>query len=601
MHRRAAAGKALSTLDGPRILRDSNGSWILTDSRTGILTRRHWPLAALLSTSFLAVGGAVYEYTGFAVEGGSILSLLAWIAIFLAALILIIMRFAGMAADTGQEAGIEEFADAMPVGVALYGPDGRLRHCNEPFQQAFPDPGVRAEFGAVAAMIKDDIGQPAEFGGEHNLAGGRRLRLERRELGDGAFVVTTLDVSRIAALEADFQAAGKQFRQFLSVAAEWIWETDVQHRFVMARAVGTDSDKVDFSRIKGCSPTELTPVGEDVDRLAIERCMHDMGRRRRLHDVRLTLDAGEKVVRTRLNGVPRYDDAGGFLGYRGVGTWEPAAPPGDAVTQKPRPAPVGPAGRLLLVDDSSMNRMLAVTILRNMGYEADAVPDGQQAVEAVRDGDYAAVLMDIWMPEMDGFEATAAIRNLPEPRGGTPVIAMTAHSGAEERQRCLAAGMDDHLGKPIDRAVLATILRRHAGPPAGRVASADNGLEPAGSSDTRPAVEFVNDAVLNQLRNDAGPALVSELIAAFMAETDERLVRIAAAIKAGDHEEIAADAHSLKSSSGTFGALPLQALSVRLEAAALEGDATAAAAAHDDLSAIITKTWREFAAHGYRR
>jgi len=564
------------------------------------LTRRLWLLATLLLISFLAVGGATHEYAGFTAEGGSILPLLVWITAYLATLVLIIMRFVDMGDDSGHESAGEELVDAMPAAVALYGPDGDLRHCNEFFKQAFPDPGIRDEFSELAATIKDDAGQPTEFGGEHKMSGGRRLQLERRELGNGAFVVTALDVSRIASLEADFRTAGKQFRQFLSAAADWIWESDAQHRFVMARAVNADANNPDLDWMKGSSPTELVPAGANVDRLAVEGCMLSMGRHRRLHDIRLALDAGDRTVRVRLSGVPRYDENGEFLGYCGVGTWEPAAPE-VAARRKARPAPVGPAGKLLLVDDSSTNRMLAVTILRNMGYEAVAVPDGREALEAVRDGNFAAVLMDIWMPEMDGFEATAAIRELPEPRGGIPVIAMTAHTGVEERRRCLAAGMDDHLGKPIDRAVLAIVLRRLVGPPAGQATPAENRNEQAESSDPQPATNLVNDTVLDQLRNDAGPALVSELIAAFMAETDERLVRIAAAIKAGNHDDIGADAHSLKSSSGTFGALPLQALSIRLESAATQGDAAALSAVQDELSALISKTWREFATRGYRR
>jgi CheY-like chemotaxis protein/HPt (histidine-containing phosphotransfer) domain-containing protein/PAS domain-containing protein len=562
------------------------------------LIRRHWHLVALLSISFLAVGGAMYEWAGLAADGGSVLPLLVWLAMGLAAFVLVVMRLVGMAGNAGPGAGVEEFADALPIGAAFYGSDGRLRHCNQAFRQAFPDPEARAEFSAIAAAITGESGQPAEFGGEHEMADGRWLRLERRELADGAFVVTALDVSRIAALEADFRAAGKQFRQFLSAAAEWIWETDVLHRFVMARAVGMDGDNVDFGWMTGRSPAELAAGGEGLDRLAVEDCMFDMGRHRRLNDVSLTLDAGDKIVRVRLNGAPRYDD-GEFLGYRGIGMWEPAAAAEDAVTR--RAAPAGPAGRLLLVDDSSTNRMLATTILNKMGYEADAVPDGHKAVEAVRDGDYAAVLMDIWMPEMDGFEATAAIRDLPEPRGDIPVIAMTAHTGAEERRRCLAAGMDDHVGKPIDRAMLATVLRRLAGPPAGGAKPAGNGTEPAESADIQPAADLVNDDVLNQLRNDAGPALVSELIAAFMAETDERLVRIAAAVEAGNYEEIAADTHSMKSSSGTFGALSLQVLSARLEASATRGDAAGVASAHDALPELVSETWREFATRGFRR
>ncbi|MBE9553704.1 MAG: Hpt domain-containing protein [Proteobacteria bacterium] len=128
-----------------------------------------------------------------------------------------------------------------------------------------------------------------------------------------------------------------------------------------------------------------------------------------------------------------------------------------------------------------------------------------------------------------------------------------------------------------------------------------NGDEPAESPDIQPAANLVNDDVLNQLHNDAGPALVSELIAAYMAETDERLVRIAVAIEDGNLDEIGADAHSMKSSSGTFGALPLQALSARLEAAAMQRDAAAVEAVHDELPAMISETWREFGARGYRR
>jgi CheY-like chemotaxis protein len=565
------------------------------------LTRRHWQLATLLSISFLAVGGAVFEYAGLAAQGGSFLPLLAWIALFVATIGLIVVRSVGMTNPARQETTIDDFADAITIGVALYGPDGHLRHCNEAFRRVFPDPADRAEFNAITAALSGGSGQPTEFGGDHEMADGQWMRLERRELSTGAFVLTAQDISRNMTLEADFRNAGKQFRQFLSVTADWIWETDVQHRFVMARTVGTQRDNMDFGWLKGSSPFELTPVGEDIDRLAVERCMLDMGRHHRLDGISLTLDAGDKAVRVRLKGMPRHDDNGSFVGYRGVGIWEHPAAPEDAEKRRARPARVGSTGKLLLVDDSSTNRRLGVSILRNIGYEADAVPDGQQAVEAVRDGDYTAVLMDIWMPEMDGFEATAAIRNLPEPGRNIPVIAMTAHDGPEERQRCLAAGMDEHVGKPIDRDLLATILRQLAGPAASRKIPLETEGAPSERSDGQPPTELVSSDVLNQLSNDAGPALVNELIAAFMAETDERLVRIADAIKAGNHEEIAADAHSMKSSSGTFGALPLQALSVILEAAATNGDSAALAATHDNLTALTSKTWREFAARGYRR
>jgi len=562
-----------------------------------MLTRSHWLLVTLFSILLLAAGGAFLELAGLSGEGRSVWPLLVWIAVFFAAAIPLVLQVIGATGSTGQMPGVEEVFDVLPVGAALYGADGNILHCNEIFRQAFPDSGMHADFETFAAAIADTQEQQAEFGGERKLADGRWLRLERRELPDGGFMVTAEDISPIASLEADLQAAGERFHRFLSTAAEWIWETDILHRFVMARPVGINPEQTDFGWMTGRNPVELTAAGSDADRLAARSCMLEMSQHNRLSEVALALDAGDRTVRMRLNGLPRYDDHGMFLGYRGVGLREPVAVAKDIVAQQARPAQ--PAAPLLLVDDSATNRMLATTILNRMGYEVDAVADGRGALEAVRDGDYSAVLMDIWMPEMDGFEATAAIRALPGPKAHIPVIAMTAHTGVEERRRCLAAGMDEHVGKPIDRAALATILHQLAGPPTNPAVTAKNRDEPAVSPEVQTTADLVKDEVLSQLRNDAGPALLTELIAAFMAETDDRLVRIAEAKETGDMEEIASDAHAMKSSSGTFGALPLQALSARLEAAAMHGDMAALTAAHGELQELVSETWREFGKRGY--
>ena len=566
-----------------------------------MLTRSRWLLVTLFSILLLAAGGAFLELAGLSGEGRSVWPLLVWIAVFFAAAIPLVLQVIGATGSTGRMPGAGEIINALPVGAALYGADGKILHCNETFRQEFPDSGMHADFETFATAIVDPQEQQAEFGGERKLADGRWLRLDRHELSDDGFLVTAEDISPIASLEADLQAAGELFHRFLSTAAEWIWETDVLHRFVMARPVGTDVEQTDFGWMTGRNPVELTAAGGDADMLAARSCMLEMNRHNRLRDVALALDAGGETVRMRLSGLPRYDDNGMFLGYRGVGVREPAAVARDVVAQQQaRPAPAQPAAPLLLVDDSATNRMLATTILNRMGYEVDAVADGHGALEAVRDGDYSAVLMDIWMPEMDGFEATAAIRSLPGPKAHIPVIAMTAHTGVEERRRCLAAGMDEHVGKPIDRAALAAILHQLAGPPENPAVTAEGRDEPAATPDIRTTVDLVNDEVLSQLRNDAGPALLTELIAAFMAETDDRLVRIAAAKETGDMEEIAGDAHAMKSSSGTFGALPLQALSARLEAAAMQRDMASLTAAHGELQELVSKTWREFGKRGYR-
>jgi CheY-like chemotaxis protein len=194
---------------------------------------------------------------------------------------------------------------------------------------------------------------------------------------------------------------------------------------------------------------------------------------------------------------------------------------------------------------------------------------------------------------MDGFEATAAIRKLPEPAGSIPIVAMTAHAGSKDRQRCLESGMDDHVAKPVDRRVLSAVLQRLLGPATG--GAAVGASEPAASA----VAALVDGAVLDQLRSDAGPSLVSELLAAFMAETEERVLRMPPALKAGDLDSVAADAHAMKSSCGTFGAVRLQKLVERIESAAARNDVGLASELLDGLPDLVAQSWGEFARAGY--
>ncbi len=119
-----------------------------------------------------------------------------------------------------------------------------------------------------------------------------------------------------------------------------------------------------------------------------------------------------------------------------------------------------PAGaRVLLAEDNEINRKIALRMLERAGYQAEAVSNGLLAVEAVRRGGYQAVLMDVHMPELDGFQATAEIRRWPE-AAGLPIIAMTARAMAGDREACLAAGMNDYISKPVRREELEETLRR---------------------------------------------------------------------------------------------------------------------------------------------
>ena len=105
--------------------------------------------------------------------------------------------------------------------------------------------------------------------------------------------------------------------------------------------------------------------------------------------------------------------------------------------------------RILVAEDNLVNQEVALAMLANAGLSADVASDGREAVEMFEHGDYALVLMDVQMPVMDGLDATRAIRALPGKGVSVPIIAMTANAFDEERQRCIDAGMDDHIGKPV--------------------------------------------------------------------------------------------------------------------------------------------------------
>ena len=124
-----------------------------------------------------------------------------------------------------------------------------------------------------------------------------------------------------------------------------------------------------------------------------------------------------------------------------------------------------PGARLLLVEDNELNRMVAIEVLERAGFVVDIAENGEVAVNVItsRIGEYAAVLMDVQMPVMDGLQATQLIREHPECRD-LPILAMTAHALTEERDRCFAAGMDDHITKPIDTRALISALNRHIDP-----------------------------------------------------------------------------------------------------------------------------------------
>jgi len=118
--------------------------------------------------------------------------------------------------------------------------------------------------------------------------------------------------------------------------------------------------------------------------------------------------------------------------------------------------------QILLVEDNPINRKLASTLLRKSGYQVDEVENGSQAIEAIKSRPYHLVLLDVQMPDMDGFEVTQHIRSLEDSKRHTPIIAMTAHAMRGDRERCLSAGMDDYISKPLDPQHLFNLVERWA-------------------------------------------------------------------------------------------------------------------------------------------
>jgi signal transduction histidine kinase len=172
---------------------------------------------------------------------------------------------------------------------------------------------------------------------------------------------------------------------------------------------------------------------------------------------------------------------GGSLGYtsevgRGSTFWfevplPPRPAPADDTVETgeaPSAADAPRAGRILLVDDSKMNQMVARGMLQRLGYEVDVAGNGGDAVLAATSSHYDVVLMDCLMPDMDGYEATEIIRRSEGPSRHTTIVALTASALSGDRERCLAAGMDDYLSKPLRPAVLETVLGRWVSQPAQR-------------------------------------------------------------------------------------------------------------------------------------
>jgi PAS domain S-box-containing protein len=220
--------------------------------------------------------------------------------------------------------------------------------------------------------------------------------------------------------------------------------------------------------------------------------------------------------------------------------------------------------RLLVAEDNAVNRQLALALLRKLGYQADVVENGREALDAVERESYDVVLMDVQMPELDGLAATREIRRRLG-REGPAIIAMTANAMEGDRDECLAAGMDDYLSKPIRPEELSRALARC------RPARADDALDDA----------TLGELVSSLGGGDEGREAVRELVETFLDDAAAQMATLHGAVERGDAEAARRTAHTLKASGATFGAQPFAELCREVEALAREGRLDAAAALLD--------------------
>jgi PAS domain S-box-containing protein len=243
--------------------------------------------------------------------------------------------------------------------------------------------------------------------------------------------------------------------------------------------------------------------------------------------------------------------------------------------------------RILVAEDNGVNQQLALLLLEKLGYRADVAANGHEALQALEREPYDVVLMDVEMPKMDGLEATRRIHQR-WPKGRRPyVIAATANAMQEEREDCLAAGMDDYLSKPIRAEDLVAALRRcrpHLAPPppvpAGAYGLGSQAPPPRGPQRQPVSGGVLDPAALDRLAQTIGadhPGLLPELVDTYLRDAPRLVEAARRGLQRGRADEVRRTAHTLKSNAATFGATSLTDLSRQLEALAGSGTLEGAA------------------------
>ena len=241
--------------------------------------------------------------------------------------------------------------------------------------------------------------------------------------------------------------------------------------------------------------------------------------------------------------------------------------------------------RVLLAEDNAVNQEVGVALLESHGYQVDLAKNGLEALKALSRKQYAAVFMDCQMPRMDGYEATKEIRRREAEAGKRstmmgrkmrhiPIIAMTAHALQGEREKCLAAGMEDYISKPVNPEELEVMLGRWI--PQSAPASENPTPETDGAtttiSTTNGAIDHSVLTGLRKIQQKSKSDFLERLIEVFLSEVPSKLAALREGATRGEAQALEQRAHNLKGSSASLGALHMASICGELEALAQSGD-----------------------------
>ena len=281
--------------------------------------------------------------------------------------------------------------------------------------------------------------------------------------------------------------------------------------------------------------------------------------------------------------------------------------------------------RMLLAEDNPVNQEVARSMFEMLGAKLDVVPDGRRAVAAALERSYDMIFMDCQMPEMDGFTAVGLIREHERransdagsstgSRGRRVIVALTAHARKEDRERCLAAGMDDYVSKPFDRDQLRTVAERwlpaagsqvdapaESAAAGGRVGAPRDAEVARGASERQdeggePAVNLTALDQIRSLQRPGAPSVLERVAKLYFTNTPDLLASMATAIARADREALRQAAHTLKSTSATLGAGRLARLCRETEEVARTGAPISETSRVDSMQAEYERVRRDLLA-----